>query len=168
MINNLLKYALIWIVLVALQILLFNHIQFSGYVNPYVYVLFILLLPFETPKYLLLLLAFLLGLNIDIFGNTPGLHASATTFMAFLKPTVVSLISPRDTIDTTSPPRLQQMGPAWFIRYTVILVLIHHLFLFYIEVFTLNDFIFTLLRSFFSSAFTIVFIVLSQFFIFKE
>ncbi|MEL7585512.1 MAG: rod shape-determining protein MreD [Prolixibacteraceae bacterium] len=168
MINNPLKYALIWIVLVALQILLFNHIQFSGYVNPYVYVLFILLLPFETPKYLLLLLAFLLGLNIDIFGNTPGLHASATTFMAFLKPTVVSLISPRDTIDTSSPPRLQQMGPAWFIRYTVILVLIHHLFLFYIEVFTLKDFIFTLLRSFFSSAFTIVFIVLSQFFIFKE
>lgn len=168
MINNAIKYVLILIGLILLQVLLFNHIQFSGLINPYIYILFILLLPFETPKYLLLLLGFLLGLLIDIFCNTPGIHASATTFMAFLRPTVISLISSRDTLESNSPPRLKQMGPAWFIKYTVILVLIHHLVLFYVEVFTLKDFIFTLFRSLLSSFFTIILIILSQFLIYKE
>jgi rod shape-determining protein MreD len=157
-----------WIVLILLQVLLFNHIQFSGYINPYVYILFILLLPFETPGYLLLLLGFLLGLHIDIFCNTPGIHASATTFMAFLRPTVIRLISSRDTLGTNSSPHLKQMGLPWFIKYTVILVLAHHLFLFYAEVFTLKGFIFTLFRSLSSSLFTIILIILSQFMIYKE
>lgn len=157
-----------WVVLILLQVLLFNHIRFSGFVNPYLYILFILLLPFETPKYLLLFLGFLLGLHIDIFCNTPGIHASATTFMAFLRPAVINLISSRDTLEINSSPRLQQMGPAWFIKYTIILVLAHHLFLFYVEVFTLKGFIFTLFRSLLSSLFTIILIILSQFLIYKE
>ncbi|MGV8136218.1 MAG: rod shape-determining protein MreD [Mangrovibacterium sp.] len=168
MINNLIKYLFMWIVLILLQIVLFNHIQFSGFVNPYMYILFVLLLPFDTPKYLLLFLGFLLGLNVDIFCNTPGMHASATTFMAFLRPTVINLISSRDTLESNSPPRLNQMGPAWFIKYTIILVLVHHLFLFYLEVFTLKGFIFTLFRSVISALFTIILIILSQFLIYKE
>ncbi len=168
MINNLVKYSLMWIVLILLQIMLFNHIQFSGLVNPYLYILFILLLPFDTPKYLLLILGFLLGLNVDIFCNTPGIHASATTVMAFARPAVINLISSRDTLDSNALPRMKQMGPAWFIRYTILLVLLHHLFLFYVEVFTLKGFIFTLFRSLLSALFTIVLIVLSQFLIYKE
>jgi rod shape-determining protein MreD len=168
MINNLIKYLFIWILLILLQIALLNHIQFSGFVNPYLYVLFILLLPLDIPKYLLLLLGFLLGLNIDIFCNTPGIHASATTFMAFLRPTVITLISSRDTLESNSSPRLKQMGPAWFIKYAIILVLVHHLFLFYVEAFTLKGFIFTLIRSLLSALFTIILIVLSQFLIYKK
>lgn len=86
MIRDLLKYTIMLVVLVLLQVLLLNNIQFSGYINPYMYVLFILLLPFETPRYLLLLLGFFLGLLVDIFSNTPGFHASATTFLAFCAP----------------------------------------------------------------------------------
>lgn len=168
MINNLIKYLFMWIVLILLQIVLFNHIQFSGFVNPYVYVLFVLLLPFDTPKYLLIFLGFFLGLNVDIFCNTPGMHASATTFMAFLRPPVINLISSRDSLESTSPPRLNQMGPAWFIKYTIILVLAHHLFLFFIEIFTLKGFIFTLFRSIISALFTIIVIIISQFLIFKK
>ncbi|MDD4193158.1 MAG: rod shape-determining protein MreD, partial [Mangrovibacterium sp.] len=151
MINNLVKYTLMWIVLILLQIMLFNHIRFSGLVNPYLYVLFILLLPFDTPKYLLLILGFLLGLNVDIFCNTPGIHASATTVMAFARPAVINLISSHDILDSNALPRMKQMGPAWFIRYTILLVLLHHLFLFYVEVFTLKGFIFTLFRSLLSA-----------------
>ncbi len=168
MIYNLIKYVFIWVVLSILQILLFNHIQFSGFVNPYLYILFILLLPFDIPRYLLLFLGFLLGLQIDVFCNTPGIHASATTFLAFMRPTVINLISSRDAFESNTPPRLKQMGVPWFIKYTVILVLMHHLFLFYVEVFTLKGFIFTLFRSVLSSLFTIVLIMLSQLLIFKE
>lgn len=168
MIKDTLKYLVMFIVLVLLQVLLLNNIQFSGYVNPYLYVLFILLLPFETPRYLLLLLGFLLGLSVDIFSDTPGIHASATTFMAFLRPYVIELISSRDSLELNAPPRLKVMGLGWFLRYTIILVLAHHLFLFYIEVFSFMDFFHTMTRSLLSSFFTIVLIFISQFLVFKE
>ena len=60
------------VILVFFQVYILNNIQFSGAVNPYFYVLFVLLLPFETPGWILLSLAFILGLTIDIFSNTPG------------------------------------------------------------------------------------------------
>lgn len=168
MIRDLLKYVIMFVVLVLLQALLLNNIQFSGYVNPYLYVLFILLLPFETPRYLLLFLGFFLGLSIDIFSNTPGMHASATTFMAFLRPSTIDLISSRDNVDATSSPRLTLMGFGWFMRYTLLLVVAHHLFLFFVEAFSVNAFIHTLTRSLLSAAFTIILIIISQFLIFKE
>jgi len=168
MIKIILKYIFMWLVLVLLQVLLLNHIQISGYINPYMYILFILLLPFETPRYLLLILGFLLGLSIDIFTNTPGIHASATTFLAFLRPYVINLISSRDALEINNPPGLKQMGLTWFLKYAVILIIAHHLFLFYMEVFTLKGFLFTLLRCSLSAVFTIILIILSQFLIYKE
>ena len=162
------KYGVMWVFLVLLQVLLLNHIQFSGYVNPYMYILFILLLPFDIPKYLLLILGFSLGINIDIFTNTPGIHASATTFMAFTRPYVINLISSRDVLEMNVPPRIQALGLPWFLRYSIILVFLHHFFLFYIEVFTFNGFIFTSLRVLLSSIFTITLIILSQYLIYKE
>ena len=168
MIKDWLKYFFMLVILVLLQVLLLNNIQFSGYINPYLYVLFVLLLPFNTPRYLLLLFGFFTGLLVDIFGNTPGMHASATTFLAFLRPYTIELISSRDNMESNTHPRLKNMGAGWFSRYCIILVLAHHLFLFYVEVFTFKGFIFTLTRSLLSAVFTIVLIIISQFLIFKE
>ena len=80
--------------LVFIQVLVFNNIQVSGLINPYIYVIFILLLPFETPKWAILGLAFLLGISVDLFTNTPGMHSTATVLMAFLRPYVLSIIAP--------------------------------------------------------------------------
>ena len=168
MIRDILKYFAMFVVLVLIQVLLLNNIQFSGYVNPFLYVLFILLLPFDTPRSLLLFLAFLLGLIVDIFGNTPGIHASASTFMGFLRPGVIGVITSKETVEATLMPRIKQMGFGWFFRYTLILVAAHHIFLFFIEVFTLSGFFHTLLRSFLSTIFTIILILISQYLIFKE
>ena len=166
--SGILKYIASWIILVLIQILLLNHIQISGLINPYLYILFILTLPFSTPNYLLLLLGFLLGLNIDIFSNTLGIHAAATTFLAFIRPFVINLISSRDVLELNQDPRISELGFTWFFRYAVILVLAHHFFLFFIEVFTLHGFFYTLLRVLFSSALTIVLIIISQYMIVKE
>ena len=157
-----------FVVLVFVQVLFLNNIQFSGYVNPFLYVLFILLLPFDTPRYLMLILAFMLGLVVDVFGNTPGIHASACTFMGFLRPGVIGMITSRESIDVTEQPRIRYMGFGWFFRCSLILVAAHHLFLFFIEVFTLQGFFYTLIRSFFSTIFTIILILISQYLIFKE
>lgn len=168
MIRDFTIYLIYFVVLVVLQILVFNNIEFSGYINPYVYILFILLLPFSTPRIILLILAFLLGITIDLFLGTPGVHSSATVFMAFMRPSVMRVYSPREGYQTGTNPRLAQFGMEWFVKYTVTLVLIHHFALFYLEVFSLNHFFNTLLRSFLSSILTSLLIIFSQFFVFRR
>ncbi|WP_372775848.1 rod shape-determining protein MreD [Mangrovibacterium sp.] len=166
--SGVLRYTASWVILVLVQVLLLNHIQISGLINPYLYILFILILPFNTPNYLLLILGFLLGLNIDIFSNTLGIHASATTFLAFVRPFVINLISSRDVLELNQAPKISELGFAWFFRYTLILVVIHHFFLFFIEVFSFSGFFHTLMRIVFSSVLTIVLVIISQYLVAKK
>lgn len=168
MIRDLGKYLLIFIVLIAAQLLVFNNIDFSGYINPYVYVLFVLLLPFKTPKLVMLVSSFMLGLIIDLFMGTPGVHSTATVLMAFSRPGVMAMYSPREGYQTGTYPRLEQFGIEWFVKYTVTLVLLHHFALFYLEVFTFHHFFSTFLRALLSTILTSLLIIFSQFFIFRR
>ncbi len=163
MINSVIRFGLIFILLMILQILLLNNIQFSGYINPYVYLMFILLLPVEIPAWLLLILAFSTGMLIDIFSGTPGMHTSATLFAGFVRPYVLRIMSPRDGYDTGYPSMLVN-GFKWFFFYTLVMVLIHHTALFYLEVFRLADFFRTFLRVILSSIFSMTFILLFEFY----
>ncbi len=168
MIRDFSIYLVYFVVLVLLQLLVFNNIEFSGYINPYIYILYVLLLPFTTPKLILLVLAFLLGLVVDLFLGTPGVHSTATVFMAFSRPSVMRVYSPREGYQSGTNPRLGQFGMEWFVKYTVTLVLIHHFTLFYLEVFSFNHFFNTLLRAFLSSILTSLIIIFSQFFVFRR
>jgi len=163
MINRILRYTLIFVLLLLLQLFLFNNIQFSGYVNPFVYILFILLLPVEIPAWLLLIISFFTGLIIDLMTGTPGMHTSATVLAGFARPYVLRLISPREGYETGSGPSMSVYGFKWFLLYTIFIVLIHHTFLFYIEVFRLSDFFNTLLRVLLSSLFSVTFILLLEY-----
>lgn len=156
-----------FISLVLIQVLIFNQVQFSGFFNPYVYVLFIILLPLSTPRYAVLILAFALGLIIDIFSNSLGVHSAATVFVAYIRPLVIRLISNRED-DKSDYPGLNQNKLGWFINYVVIMVLIHHTLLFYLEVYTFANFFNTLSRVILSSLFSIIVIVLSQFLVFRD
>lgn len=158
---------MMFVTVVLIQVLLLNQIQFSGFVNPYLYLLFILLLPVSMARYQVLLLSFLLGLTIDVFSNTPGIHASATVFAGFLRSPVIGRLSGRES-EINDYPGLKQNGMRWFVLYTAVMVILHHFFLFYVEVFTLSRFFATFFRSLASSVFTIFMIVLSQFLIFRD
>lgn len=168
MIRILLRNIIRFVVLILIQVLLINNIKLSGYLNPYFYILFILLLPFETPKWILLFSGLFLGLTMDMFTQTPGMHSAATVFMAFLRPYVLGIISPRDGYESGSFPRLYYYGFEWFLKYTILLVLAHHLFLFYVEVFRISEFFSTFLRVLLSSLFSVILIVLSQYFIYRR
>ena len=168
MVINLFKYSLIFVVSVLLQVLIFNNVLILRTISPFFYILFIILLPIDTPRALLLFLSFLLGLTVDIFTNTPGVHASACLLTGFLRPGVLQLISSRETLESVAAPRVGNMGFQWFIGYTTFLVLIHHLFLFFIEAFTFEGFHITLLKVILSSVLSVVLIVLSQFIIFRK
>ncbi len=161
------KYFLMFIVLVAVQVLFLNQIQFSGFINPYIYILFIMLLPLNSPRYAVLLLAFAIGLAVDVFSNSLGMHTAAAVFIAYLRPIIIRAITNREE-ELSDYPSLAKTGFAWFTTYTTIMVLIHHIVLFYIEVFSFQNFFSTLYRVFLSSIFSIFVIVLSQFIIFRD
>ena len=157
-----------FIVVVLLQVLIMDNIQFSGYINPFFYIIFILLLPFETPNWMLLLVAFILGFSIDLMSGVPGMHASACVFMAFMRPTILKNFSPHDGYETGTFPCISHYGIEWFAKYTLILVLAHSTFLFFVESFSFIDFFHTLTRVILSTFFTVSIIILSQFFLFRK
>ena len=157
-----------FLVVVLIQVLVLDNIMLGGYLNPYFYIIFILLMPFETPRWLLLVSAFLLGITVDLFSNTLGMHMAATVFMAFIRPWALSIFAPRDGYETDSFPRIHYYGFNWLLSYTLVLTFLHHLLLFYIEVFHFHEFFSTLLRTILSTALTASIIILSQFFIFKK
>jgi len=167
MINYLPRYILTFVILVLVQVLLMNNIQLGGYLNPYIYVLFLLSLPFETPKWGLLVLGFLLGLTIDLFSHTVGMHTSACVFMAFMRPMVLGTLEPRDGYEPDTYPSVRDYGLNWYFKYSSILILAHHLFLFYIEMFKLDNFFHTLSRALLSGLLSLIFILIIKVFIKK-
>lgn len=167
MIRDVIKFTLIFIVLVLTQGLILNNIELGGYINPYLYVLFILLLPFETPPWITLLVAFILGLSVDTFTSTLGIHTSATVFLAFARKYVLKLIEPRGGYEFGTEPQLQYMGLNWFLIYSVFLVFLHHLFLFFVESFKFSQFFSTMGRVLVSSFFTLILVFIVQLFNYK-
>jgi rod shape-determining protein MreD len=126
--------------------------------------MFILLLPVEIPSWLLLLLSFFTGMIMDSFSGSPGMHSFATVLTGFVRPAVLRIISPRDGYESGSNPSMEVYGFRWFLTYTILIVLIHHTVLFYIEVFRFADFFRTFLRVLLSSLFSITFILLLEYY----
>lgn len=161
--NSLLRYGGAFVLLIALQLLIFNNIEFSGYVNPFVYLMFILILPVSIPSWILLVLSFFTGFVIDLFSGTLGVHAFATVLAGFVRPWVLSLNVTAEAAETEMSPSSYRSGLRWFLIYTVTIVLVHHLALFFVEIFSLRHFLHTVLRVLLSTAVTSFFIVLFDF-----
>lgn len=156
--NILIKNSLRFILLIGIQVLILNKMDLFGYLNPFIYVLFIILLPFQTNKVLMLFIAFLSGFIIDYFGNTPGLHTSATLFMAFVRPGVLSMFFGRIEFSQNEEPGIHKLGFFGFFRYAFVLVLVHHFSLFFLEILSFSKMILILKNTLFSSLITMALI----------
>ncbi len=165
---NIIKYTAGFVALILFQLLILNNIQFSGYINPYLYVYFILILPFETPYIVLFATAFVLGFFIDIGNNTLGMNAAATVFVATLRPFVINIIKPRAGYNTETYPRASYYGINWFLKYSALLVFMHHLFLFFVESFSIDNFFHTLLKVILSFIFSMILIIITELFFYKK
>lgn len=162
--NNLVFSNIIrFILLVFLQVFLLNKIRFLGAINPNIYLLFILLLPFRLQGWITLIIAFFTGITIDIFYGTIGLHTSATLLTAFFRPGIIKLVGDKADYTPTSQPTLSEMGFSWFISYAGILTLIHSIALNYLDVFSFSEFFRTFLRSIMSAILTMIFILSLQY-----
>jgi rod shape-determining protein MreD len=165
MIKDIAKHARIFLILVLAQVLVLNRIHFSGFINPYLYILFILYLPVGISRPWLMILGFFTGLVVDIFSNTPGMHAAACVLTAFARPFILNSLLSRDNANPDSCPSLQQFGYAMYLKYIISLVLIHHTLLFMIEQFDYMYFWPAIGRLLLSSIATLVFIMIAQLFL---
>ena len=147
MTREILANVLRFLVLFLIQgLLLVNVDLVDGKGQVFLYVLFILMLPFRMSTISLMGLAFLMGIAVDMFYDSAGLHASACVLTAFVRPYFVRVFTPRDDYDVNDRPSISRMGFMWFLKYSAALIFIHCLWLFLLEAFTLSTLFDTLFR----------------------
>lgn len=161
------RYVFLFIILVLVQVLILNRVYFGGYINPYVYLIFILLLPIDVKGYVLLFSAFLIGLSVDVFQDTPGMHASSSLLMAFFRPLLIRLISVKSDFAPGTIPAIHSQGARWIMTYSFLLILLHHTALFFLEIFRFAEFFQTLYRAVISTLFSFVFVLIGFYLIGK-
>lgn len=140
--------------LLAAQILIFNNINFFGYLNPFPYVLFIILYPVNGNKSGLLLASFLLGIMLDMFCNSGGVHAAASVSLAYLRPTFFKF-SFGVSYEYQTVKINDKLTPERF-SFILISIITHHFILFILETFRLNFFFNILIQTIFCTVFTLV------------
>ena len=151
------------IFLILFQVLVLNKLNVSTYIHPYVYPMFIILLPFETPRWMILPLAFAVVFSIDMFNNTAGMHAAACVFIAFARPWLIKRYTPISGFDNVIAPSLSELGVVWFALFTLTVIFIHHSIYYFLQVFWMNDVGYLLLKIFLSTLVSTLLIVIFAF-----
>lgn len=159
--NTLVRNIVRFISLILVQVLVLNNMNLSGFLNPYIYILTIVLLPANINKSLLLIIAFITGLTVDYFANTLGLHASACVAIAFMRPGIIKLFFRNYEFGSGEEPGPSSIGYRGFLRYIISLVFVHQLILFYMEVLSLNHFFFTFGKVILSTIISVVIMIIT-------
>jgi hypothetical protein len=152
--------------LAILQGLVFKNVGTGWESFPYLHIIvfpvFILLLPLRTPRSLIILLSFLIGIFIDFLYDTMGVHASTAVFTGFIRPFVLSILEPRGGYNMNYSPTPERMSMGWFLRYASIMMLIHLFFYFSVEAFTFVYILNILAKTFFSFIVSMIFVIIYQ------
>ena len=150
LVNSVLRFVL----LLLLQIFIFNQVRWGwggrDVLFVFVYPLFVALLPMRMPRPAVIVLAFLLGLSVDFFSESVGVHAGALTFTAYVRPFILRLIQPRDGYNIKAYPSINDMGAGWMLRYLALILLAHLLMFFllhYFSIYFLSDILVNTLLS---------------------
>lgn len=151
-----------WFVLLFVQIFLLRNLNYYNLSTPFIYILFILVLPFKIPNLLLFIIAFFTGLTMDAFYDTLGVHTSACVALAFVRILFISVSVNRDAFDEPEPS-LGNMGFKWFSLYAILCIVFHHLVVFFLEAFKFNEVLYTLNRTLLSGVCTLLIILLIEF-----
>jgi len=162
--SSLLKNIIRFILFILVQAFVLNKIPpIHQFLKPYLYFLFILWLPFNTPKSFLLIIAFVFGLSMDFFTVWPGLHIIPCLFIAFLRPFLISILLPQDATEVSySEPGIKSMGWAPYSVYIIILTFVHHAILTFIEWMNGGTFIFFIGKVAGSTAISLLLIAITE------
>ena len=133
--------------LVLLQVLVLNHMHINGYATPFFFIYFILKYNSGVSRNVLMIWAFLLGLTVDILGNTPGMNAAAATVLAFMREPVLRLVTLRDSVEDFEPG-IKSMGFSPFFRYILLCTFLFCTILLVIDTFSFFNLPVLLLKIF--------------------
>ena len=166
--NVMVTNSLRFILLVFLQVLVLNQIEIGFGIQLMVYPIFILLLPVELGVVYLMLAGLVMGLAIDAMSNTYGLHASSLVAFAYLRPLVFKLFAPRDGYDSLLETNIFNMGTSWFLRAFGLLLIIHHLWFFMLEMFKMSEILYVLQKTALSAPISFLICILLQYLFVKR
>ena len=122
-------------VLCLVQVLILNHIHLFDVAIPLLYVYFTITFQRGTPKWMILLWSFALGLAIDVFSNTPGLASGSMTLIAVIQPYLLEIFVPRDSAENLEVS-ISTLGFSKFLVFCVILLVVYCLVFFALEAFS--------------------------------
>ena len=133
--NKLIKNFSRFLILILLQVFVFNYVQWFGFLNPFIYLLFLILLPLEIPKSSQYIIAFVTGFVIDSFLRTYGIQAFACVLMVFLRPYIILILNGFKPLETGVKPVPGVKDFNWILVYTLLIVFIHQITVTTLEVF---------------------------------
>ncbi len=156
--NNLVLNIIRFLGLIVVQLYVFNNMNIFGYINPLPYVLFVIVFPFTANRSMYLFMAFLTGLTLDMFGDSGGVHAAACLFMAFSRPVVTRFV-----YGVSYEYNAVKLSKGTFyerVLFVLILVFIHHLVFFSLEIFNISSILYILKKALLTSVGTTLFCVI--------
>ncbi len=150
------------------QVTVFMNLALFNTSFCFIYIGFILFLPIDTDRIVLIILGFASGLSVDMFYDSTGIHAAAAVLLAFARPYWVAILTPQGGYEIGVSPTLNQMSFFWVTSYLIPLLVIHHFAIFYIEAGGFSLFFFTLVKVLLSVVFTYVVLLLIQLLFFRR
>jgi hypothetical protein len=161
--QTVIKLVLTFVIYLVLQIVVLRNFVFFDVAFCFVYIACILLIPDEIDPIWVILISFLIGLLVDIFYNTAGVHASASVMIGYLRGYIIKFLFPTRGVENDITISLKEMGSERFVRYVAILTIIHHSMLFFVEAGGFQFFLITVLKIICSVIFTMFLIIILQY-----
>lgn len=161
--QTVIKLVITFVIYLVLQIVVLRNFVFFDVAFCFVYIACILLLPDEVDPIWVILISFLIGLLVDIFYNTAGVHASASVMIGYLRGYIIKFLFPTKGVENDITISLKDMGGERFVRYVAILTIIHHSMLFFVEAGGFQFFLITVLKIICSVIFTTFLIIILQY-----
>lgn len=160
LLRNIFRFALF----ILLQVFVLDNIPpLHRFIIPTIYFLFILWLPFSVSRFWLLLIGFALGLSYDYFKNQPGLHAAACVLIAYARPFLIHLLAPKDSTEFTyREPSAKAMGWAPYLFYSFALTLLHHGYLYFLQLLHFGSFLDFLVKVIASTGISMLLIITAE------
>ena len=162
--STLVKNIVRFILLILVQVYVLDKIHLHKMVTPYIYLLFIIWMPFKLQRGWQMIIAFALGFTLDSFRHNPGFHASACVLIAYLRPIFINILIPQEGADTNyEEPSMKSMGG--FLPYMVyagVLVFLHHGWLFMLEAWQIGNFWYFVIKTLLSTIVSLILIIITE------
>ena len=162
--SDLVRNIIRFFIFILVQVYILNKVpHLHQFIVPYLYFLFLLWLPFSISRIGLLVIAFITGLTLDFFTMTPGLHAAACLLMAYVRPFVINILTPKDPTEFNyREPSPRAMGWTPYLVYALVLTVFHHGYLVLLEWLSFGSFLHFLIKVVSTTAISMLLIITTE------